>query len=331
MLPALLATTAGLLWLWWPRLRLLRWHPATLPAATAVLLGAVLAESLWLGRVVPIATAVRVEVPHLALRAPVGGPVAEVLAKVGDELSAEQPIYRLDRSALESTAERLTTDLASVRSEREELGQEVERLRTNLTDAERLVAQGLMAREELTLLRGRIDRLGSKSARLDQRIDSLARSLASAHTGLDRPDARSPAPGRLLRLSVSKGMAVSANDEVGSIAVGEPTISALVAQLSAARIRPGDPAQLLIDPMPAEAIDAEVVAIAWGNESSELSPQAPSHVPIRLRLTSTDTALLPGMRGLALIRTSDAGSLASLLQALELYARSLWRAILAGL
>lgn len=131
-------------------------------------------------------------------------------------------------------------------------------------------------------------------------------ALAQARLDLSHTVVRAPADGRIAQLSLRPGAMVAAGQPQFAL-VGDQTywVDANFKETDLARIRPGQPAQVVLDMQPGRTLHGTVASIGAGTGSafSLLPPEnatgnwvkVTQRVPVRVRLNDVDTRMPPAI------------------------------------
>jgi len=193
---------------------------------------------------------------------PVSGVVEAVIADEGDAVAAGDVLARLDpvpyRSAVIEAEARITY------------------LQSRLSRAERLFNENLVSEEHLEQV---TSELRVTEARLE-----LAR------WNLDRTELRAPFDGRVLRRTVERGQVVSGEVAVYELlAVDELEVTVGVAAKDLPRVLAASEIRVRLTDRP------EVEVMGWIDHIPVSSDPASGTVPVVVRVSNPDGALLPGL------------------------------------
>jgi multidrug efflux system membrane fusion protein len=135
----------------------------------------------------------------VAVRAQVGGELARVHFREGEEVRAGEILFTIDPRPFRAELAQAEAELAANLAEQENARDEARRY-------EDLLRQGFVSRQEF-------DRLASRAAALEGRVKSFRAAVENARLQLEYCTIRSPLTGRAGSLLVHPGNLVKANDE----------------------------------------------------------------------------------------------------------------------
>lgn len=187
----------------------------------------------------------------------IAGRVAEVLVRSGDQVTAGQPILRLDDSELQERLAQAGAAHASAQASLREASALQDEARSSADRTRRLADEGVVSRQEGESLDAR---LAAATASVDGARADVSEAAAlrdERRAALARTTIRSPISGTIGRIASEVGSLVSSQQEIavigdlGSLIVDVPLTDGMLA-----RLRPGQPARLT---SPALAVPAEGV------------------------------------------------------------------------
>jgi RND family efflux transporter MFP subunit len=205
----------------------------------------------------------------------VAGRLGEMLVGEGDKVQKGQVLARLEGTPLRDQLAQAEAQLAQARAQ--ELN-----ARQKLARAEKAFEAGVAAAQEVEDARLAL-------AQAQSAVKSAAALVSTAGNQLGRSELRAPFDGVVAHVFAAAGEAVDANKPV--VEVARTSVVELRAPLApnlAAKLRPGQPAQLRVDAMPGRTFPARVLAVAPTVDA------ATGAALVRIRADNPDGALRIG-------------------------------------
>ena len=297
-----------------PRRRALRWALAAAAVGVAALVlratwlapepVAVTAATVGRGPVEETVTNSRAGTVRARRRAKlspeIGGRVVELPFAKGDRVSAGAVILRLDDALQRASLEIARRDLAAVQAQARQACLGAEQARRELERNRGLAAQGIVSVELL-------DRLATAASTQDAACDAAGRTtersraaVALAAAELDRTVLRAPFDAVLAELSTDLGEYVTPSPPgvpmppvVDLLDPGSVYVSAPMDEVDAARLRPGLPVRVSLDPLPGRQLAGRVARVAPYVLDVEQQNRT-LEIEVELQDRSLAATLLPG-------------------------------------
>jgi RND family efflux transporter MFP subunit len=142
---------------------------------------------------------------NIALATPVAGTVAQVLVKVGDPVSAGQPLFSLDDRDLEAQLKVRQGTLESDRSKVNEAQAALQDVQEQLRLAEAVTDRRAISAEDMSKRKyaAQLADAKAKTARAD--VLAAQAQVAETQTNIERETIRAPVPGRILQINIRPG------------------------------------------------------------------------------------------------------------------------------
>jgi RND family efflux transporter MFP subunit len=179
----------------------------------------------------------------------VAGRLAQVLVGEGDRTREGQLLARLDATPLRDAVLAAEAQLGQAKAQEANA-------RARLARAERALAAGVAAAQE-------VDDARLAFASAQAMVRSAAAQLSTARNQLGRSELRAPFAGVVAHVFAAPGEPLDANKPVVEVARTDTLeLRAPLAPRMAARVRPGQTAELRMDGLPGRAFAGRVVAVA---------------------------------------------------------------------
>jgi RND family efflux transporter MFP subunit len=236
--------------------------------------------------------------------AKITGRVTEVLVDEGMAVEAGQVLARLD----DADAQRQT---AATRAARDVARASLDEIRVNLTDAERrqrrtqeLFADGVASEQDLDTANATVDALAAQLIVGRRNLDAAEAELAVALQDLENYTIRAPfrrhrhfergAAGEMVSPVFAGGGGISTIVDMSSLEIEVDVNESYIA-----RVRPGQPAEAILDAYPGWRIPAHVRTVIPTADRQKAT------VKVRLAFDELDPRILPDMGVKVAFRESD--------------------------
>ena len=246
---------------------------------------------------------------------PFGAVIADVRVKPGQAIKAGDVLvrYRLPPAvALELRRRLADPDIPRLESDLAELEEKLATAEAGQRELEKLAAQAMAPAEELNKAKRRIQGLVRQreawQKALAQKRKLIADDVALLKEQLGEevaPDRvpeevslTAPIGGHVLTLSpdVRPRAEVGKNAPALQIGAMDPIcVRALVHEIEAMRLSPGDKAEVRLESLPGRSFKAEVAAIAWAPPPADRM-ETPTYYEVELTLPNPDLLLREGLK-----------------------------------
>lgn len=207
----------------------------------------------------------------------IGGKVNARLVEIGSTVKAGQALARLDPAdtalAASDARARLAEAQASLANAQEELAR-----------AEKLVTQKFLSQSVLDSRRTAVQTAQAKVRAAQAQVGLTANQARYATLVADKP-------GVVTAVSVEPGQVVSPGQPAVRVAYdGEREVQVRVGESEVTRIRPGQPARVVLWAQPALPLQGQVREVAPAADSTRtflVKVSLPAHAPVRLGMTAS--------------------------------------------
>lgn len=220
----------------------------------------------------------------------VSGPIVEVLAQNGDQVSAGDPLVRIRPETSRSRLQQSEAGLASARAQRQQARATQDELEARYARSEQLAAEDFISQEELERLRAQLEAARAEFSSAEAAVDMAEGALGESRESLRQTTVRAPIDGRLGRRNAEVGMYVSASTPLFTIGrIEQVQVEVSVTQEMLSRIREGQTAEIRSESMGDTVLTAEVSRVSPFLEPGSFSAEAEIDLP------NPDGLLVPGM------------------------------------
>ncbi|MFW6088614.1 MAG: efflux RND transporter periplasmic adaptor subunit [Gemmatimonadota bacterium] len=220
----------------------------------------------------------------------VSGPVVEVLAQNGDQVSAGDPLVRIRAEASRSQLQQSQGSLASARAQRRQAEARLDELETRYERSEQLAAEDFISREEIESLRADLESARADLASAEAAVEVARGALGESRESVRQTTVRAPISGRVGRRNAELGMYVSASTPLFTIGrVEQVQVEVSITQEMLSRIEVGQTAEIRSESLADTVLTAEVSRVSPFIEPGSFSAEA------EIDVDNPDGLLLPGM------------------------------------
>lgn len=227
---------------------------------------------------------------QVAIYPETSGPIVEVLANNGDQVSAGDPLVRIRSESPRSQLQQSQASLASARAQREQAAARVQQLERRYERARELVQEEFISQEEFESLQTQLETARADLARAEAEIEMAQGQLGESRESVRQTIVRAPIDGRVGRRNAEVGMYATGSTALFTIGrLEEMQIEAPVTQEMLSRIAVGQTAEIRAESLPDTVITAPVARVSPFIEPGSFSAEIEIDVP------NPDALLLPGM------------------------------------
>ena len=206
-------------------------------------------------------------------------------------------VARLENRDVAATKNQAIANLANAKTGLDQARVEQKDAARNLTRFKELISQGIIAQSDYDTAQARYDRAVAASAGAKDNIRAAQAALAGAEASLDYTLIRAPFDGVVLTKNADVGdivspLAAAANAKAAVVTLadmGSLEVEADVSEANIAKIRPGQPCEILLDALPDKRFRAELHTIVPTADRSKGS------VLVKVRFLEKDSRILPEM------------------------------------
>jgi HlyD family secretion protein len=215
----------------------------------------------------------------------------------GSVVKSGQLLARLENRDVGATRAHAAANLATAKSNLEQAQVEQKDAARNLKRNKELVAQGIISQSDYDSAEARYNRDVAATAGARTSIDSAEAALAGAEAGLDYTLIRAPFDGVVLTKNADVGdivspLAAAANAKAAVVTLadmGSLEVEADVSESNLAKVRVGQPCEILLDALPESRFRAVLHTIVPTADRSKGS------VMVKVRFLDRDPRVLPEM------------------------------------
>jgi HlyD family secretion protein len=215
----------------------------------------------------------------------------------GSVVKSGQLLARLENRDVAAVKEQALANLATSRSALEQARVEQKDAARNLARSRELVAQGIISQADYDTAQARYDRDRAATAGALTSIDSAQAALQGAEASLDYTHIRAPFDGVVLTKNADVGdivspLAAAANAKAAVVTLadmGSLEVEADVSESNLAKVRPGQPCEILLDALPETRFRAVLHTVVPTADRSKGS------VMVKVRFLDKDPRILPEM------------------------------------
>lgn len=220
----------------------------------------------------------------------VSGPVVEVLARDGDQVSAGDPLVRIRGEASRSQLQQSQGGLANARAQRRQAQARLDELEARYERSEQLAAEDFISQEEIESLRAELESARAELASAEAAVDMAEGALGESRESVRQTTVRAPISGRVGRRNAEVGMYVSASTPLFTIGrVEQVQVEVSITQEMLSRIEVGQTAEIRSESLADTVLTAEVSRVSPFIEPGSFSAEA------EIDVDNPDGLLLPGM------------------------------------
>jgi len=215
----------------------------------------------------------------------------------GSVVRAGQPVARLENRDVTATKDQAQASLANARALLEQARVEEKDAARNLSRNKELVNQGIISQSDYDTAKARHDRAVAASTGARDNIRAAQAALAGAEASLDYTLIRAPFDGVVLTKNADVGdivspLAAAANAKAAVVTLadmGSLEVEADVSEANIARVKVGQPCEILLDALPDSRFRAQLHTIVPTADRSKGS------VLVKVRFLDRDPRILPEM------------------------------------
>jgi HlyD family secretion protein len=215
----------------------------------------------------------------------------------GSVVKSGQLLARLENRDVAAVKEQALANLATSRSALEQARVEQKDAARNLARSRELVAQGIISQADYDTAQARYDRDRAATAGALTSINSAQAALRGAEASLDYTHIRAPFDGVVLTKNADVGdivspLAAAANAKAAVVTLadmGSLEVEADVSESNLAKVRPGQPCEILLDALPETRFRAVLHTVVPTADRSKGS------VMVKVRFLDKDPRILPEM------------------------------------
>lgn len=220
----------------------------------------------------------------------VSGPVVEVLAQNGDQVSAGDPLVRIRAETSRSQLQQSQGGLASARAQRRQAQAQLDELEARYERSEQLAAEDFISEEEIESLRAELESARAELASAEAAVEMAEGALGESRESVRQTTVRAPISGRVGRRNAERGMYVGASTPLFTIGrVEQVQVEVSITQEMLSRIEVGQTAEIRSESLPDTVLTAEVSRVSPFIEPGSFSAEA------EIDVDNPDGLLLPGM------------------------------------
>ena len=273
----------------------------------------------------------RLEATEVDVATRVGGRLATVSAREGDDVKAGQVVAELDAEELKAQLRAAEAQVVQARKAVDETQAGVRKSRTDvamagktLTRSKELVDRGYVSRDKLDRDQTGMDGAMAGMAQAQSRVAEANAAVAAAQARVDSIKAtlddttlKSPIAGRVLYRLAQPGEVLAAGGKVVTLLdMADVYMSIYLSAADAGKVSLGDTARIVLDALPGQPIPAKVVFVAprsqftpkeveTRSEREKLMFRVKVQVAAEWLAAHADLAK-PGMPGVAYVPTDPA-------------------------
>jgi HlyD family secretion protein len=215
----------------------------------------------------------------------------------GSVVKSGQLLARLENRDVAAVKEQALANLATSRSALEQARVEQKDAARNLARSKELVAQGIISQADYDTAQARYDRDRAATAGALTSINSAQAALQGAEASLDYTHIRAPFDGVVLTKNADVGdivspLAAAANAKAAVVTLadmGSLEVEADVSESNLAKVRAGQPCEILLDALPETRFRAVLHTVVPTADRSKGS------VMVKVRFLDKDPRILPEM------------------------------------
>lgn len=220
----------------------------------------------------------------------VSGPVVEVLAQNGDQVSAGDPLVRIRAETSRSQLQQSQGGLASARAQGRQAQARLDELEARYERSEQLAAEDFISQEEIESLRAELESARAELASAEAAVETAEGTLGESRETVRQMTVRAPISGRVGRRNAEVGMYVSASTPLFTIGrVEQVQVEVSITQEMLSRIEVGQTAEVRSESLADTVVTAEVSRVSPFIEPGSFSAGA------EIDVDNPDGLLLPGM------------------------------------
>lgn len=220
----------------------------------------------------------------------VSGPVVEVLAQNGDQVSAGDPLVRIRGETSRSQLQQSQGGLASARAQRRQAQAQLDELEARYERSEQLAAEDFISQEEIESLRAELESARADLASAEAAVEMAEGALGESRESVRQTTVRAPISGRVGRRNAELGMYVGASTPLFTIGrVEQVQVEVSITQEMLSRIEVGQTAEIRSESLADTVLTAEVSRVSPFIEPGSFSAGA------EIDVDNPDGLLLPGM------------------------------------
>lgn len=220
----------------------------------------------------------------------VSGPVVEVLAQNGDQVSAGDPLVRIRGEASRSQLQQSQGGLANARAQRRQAQARLDELEARYARSEQLAAADFISQEEIESLRAELESARAELASAEAAVEMAEGALGESRESVRQTTVRAPISGRVGRRNAEVGMYVSASTPLFTIGrVEQVQVEVSITQEMLSRIEVGQTAEIRSESLADTVLTADVSRVSPFIEPGSFSAEA------EIDVENPDGLLLPGM------------------------------------
>lgn len=220
----------------------------------------------------------------------VSGPVVEVLAQDGDQVSAGDPLVRIRAETSRSQLQQSQGGLASARAQRRQAQAQLDELEARYERSEQLAAEDFISQEEIESLRAELESARAELASAEAAVEMAEGALGESRESVRQTTVRAPISGRVGRRNAEVGMFVTGSTPLFTIGrVEQVQVEVSITQEMLSRIEVGQTAEIRSESLTDTVLTAEVSRVSPFIEPGSFSAGA------EIDVDNPDGLLLPGM------------------------------------
>lgn len=197
------------------------------------------------------------------LSAEIAGRVVEVHVNVGDEVSEDDLLARIDDRSLRQSVRELEASLQVSRANLEEAKVELENLESDLRRKKPLLEREMIPERDIEELKSAIRSAEQRKAVAEANIEQRSAQLTSVQEDLSRTDVRAPFDGAIGARHVERGTHVSPGQPLVTLVDdSELYLTVRVPERQAPRVGPDTPTTIRIGALGSVAIPGTIHRIA---------------------------------------------------------------------
>lgn len=220
----------------------------------------------------------------------VSGPVVEVLAQNGDQVSAGDPLVRIRAETSRSQLQQSQGGLASASARRRQARARLDELEARYERSEQLAAEDFISQEEIESLRADLESARAELASAEAAVEMAEGALGESRESVRQTTVRAPISGRVGRRNAEVGMYVTGSTALFTIGrVEQVQVEVSITQEMLSRIAVGQTAEIRSESLADTVLTAEVSRVSPFIEPGSFSAGA------EIDVDNPDGLLLPGM------------------------------------
>jgi len=220
----------------------------------------------------------------------VSGPVVEVLAQNGDQVSAGDPLVRIRAETSRSQLQQSQAGLASAGAQRRQAQATLDELEARYERSEQLAAEDFISQEEIESLRAQLESARAEVASAEAAVEMAEGALGESRESVRQTTVRAPISGRVGRRNAEIGMYVSGSTPLFTIGrVEQVQVEVSITQEMLARIAVGQTAEIRAESLADTVLTAEVSRVSPFIEPGSFSAGA------EIDVDNPEGLLFPGM------------------------------------